>query len=269
MLWAGVAAVTLTMLATLAAVRARAANASGESATATAVQAASPAVAAVANGVAEKKDASSPPTQGYANDDPADDAIVGPPAPRDDCEAALKKEGVRFTAARIGVQRRGAIACGAEQVVVYLRSPAGIAYDPPALVTCTMALALSRFDAIAQEEAKRAFGKRITRIHHLGTYACREMKAYPGWVSEHSYANAIDLESFSLESGTSVSVLRNFDKADAPAKAESRFLRAVSRRAYDENVFSNVLTPFFDALHRNHFHVDLARYRTDGTRPAG
>jgi hypothetical protein len=28
-----------------------------------------------------------------------------------------------------------------------------------------------------------------------------------------------------------------------------------------------VLTPFFDDLHRNHFHLDLARYRNDGTRP--
>jgi hypothetical protein len=41
----------------------------------------------------------------------------------------------------------------------------------------------------------------------------------------------------------------------------------VSQRAYDEEVFSHVLTPFFNAAHRNHFHLDLARYRGDGTRP--
>jgi hypothetical protein len=31
-------------------------------------------------------------------------------------------------------------------------------------------------------------------------------------------------------------------------------------------VFSVVLTPYWDALHRDHFHLDLARYRVDGTR---
>ncbi|WP_394837555.1 extensin family protein [Pendulispora rubella] len=203
---------------------------------------------------------------GFANADPADDMIVGPPVPRDDCEAALKAEGIRFSTARLGVQKRKTMTCGSEQVIVYHRSAAGIAYDPPAMLTCNMALALSRLDAVVQEEAKRAFGKRIVRIHQLGTFACREMKAYPGWVSEHSYANAIDLETFTLEDGKVISVLRHFDKADAPAKAEGRFLRQISQRAYDENLFSNVLTPFFDALHRNHFHIDLGRYRTDGTR---
>lgn len=44
-------------------------------------------------------------------------------------------------------------------------------------------------------------------------------------------------------------------------------LRLVSRRANDEDVFSHVLTPFFDAHHKNHFHRDLSRYRADGTRP--
>jgi hypothetical protein len=44
------------------------------------------------------------------------------------------------------------------------------------------------------------------------------------------------------------------------------FLRSLARRLYDEDVFSVVLTPFFDALHRDHFHLDLARYRLDGTR---
>jgi hypothetical protein len=32
-------------------------------------------------------------------------------------------------------------------------------------------------------------------------------------------------------------------------------------------VFSNVLTPFWDAHHANHFHLDLARYRVNGARP--
>jgi hypothetical protein len=105
------------------------------------------------------------------------------------------------------------------------------------------------------------------RIDQLGTYNCREMAAYPGWVSEHSYANAIDIGSFALKNGKSIEVLRDFDVGDAPpAKPAASFLRAVSRRANDEDVFSHVLTPFFDAHHKNHIHLDLARFRADGTR---
>jgi hypothetical protein len=93
------------------------------------------------------------------------------------------------------------------------------------------------------------------------------MAAYRGWVSEHAYANAIDVESFILASGRRVSVLGGFERGEPTHTRAGSFLRAVSRRAYDEAIFSNVLTPFFDDLHRNHFHLDLARYRNDGTRP--
>ena len=90
------------------------------------------------------------------------------------------------------------------------------------------------------------------------------MAAYPGWVSEHSYANAIDLTDFVLEDGRTIDVLKHFAPKLAVAKTgEGTFLRVIARRAYDDDVFSSVLTPFFDKLHANHFHVDLARYRSD------
>ncbi len=208
-----------------------------------------------------------PPPPSYANEDPDDDLIVAPPDVRPGCEDERRAGGVKFTAAKLPLQKHKFYTCGAEQVVVYQRGPAGISYEPAPLVTCTLALALSRFDTIAQEEAARTLGKRITRAHHLGTFACREMAAYPGWVSEHSYANAIDMQEWVLENGKTVSVVKHFDRTESPAKPEGRFLRALSRRAFDEGTFSAVLTPFFDSLHHNHFHLDLGRFRTDGTRP--
>ncbi len=108
----------------------------------------------------------------------------------------------------------------------------------------------------------------MARIGQLGTYSCRVVEAYPGTISEHSYANAIDLARFTLTSGVTVSVAADCDKGEgAPRRPAGSFLRAVSQRAYDEDVFSHVLTPFFDASHRDHFHLDLARFRGDGTRP--
>jgi hypothetical protein len=208
----------------------------------------------------------------YANDDPADDLVVAPPEPRADCHDALTKAGIKFADANIPVHHEGKkgkpqLTCGAEQVVVFRGGPAGIAFEPTPVVTCSMALALARFQTVVQEEATRTFGERVVRITQLGTYSCREMAAYRGWVSEHSYANAIDVETFVLKSGKRVSVLQGFERGDTTRTRAGAFLRTVSRRAYDEELFSNVLTPFFDELHRNHFHLDLARYRNDGTRP--
>lgn len=206
----------------------------------------------------------------YANLDPEDDYVVGPPEPYTACEAELTALGVKFRAARLPVHvpKKSKIACGAPQVVTYVRGPGKIAYNAAPVLTCTMALALASWERILQKEALAAFGTTVKRIDQLGTYNCREMAAYPGWVSEHSYANAIDIGRFVLDNGKSIEVLRDFDVGEAPpTKPAASFLRSVSRRAYDEDVFSHVLTPFFDSLHKNHFHLDLARFRNDGTRP--
>ncbi len=209
------------------------------------------------------------PPGAYANIDPYDDEIVGPPDALPDCEERLAEAGIVSRAGRLAVHtEHRTLLCGAPQVVTYLRGPGKIAYEPPPLLTCSMALALGSFERIVQEEAERAFHSPVVKIVQLGTYSCREIAAYPGWVSEHSYANAIDVSRFVLKNGKTVEVTRDFDTGDEPpAKRPGAFLRLVSRRAYDEEVFSHVLTPFFNAQHRNHFHLDLARYRGDGTRP--
>lgn len=207
----------------------------------------------------------------YANLDPADDYVLGPPEPYADCEAELAQSGVKFHAASIPVHiaaPKAKFMCGAPQVVTYLRGPGKIAYNATPVVTCTMALALASFERILQKEAVAIFGSPVARIDQLGTYNCRMMTAYPTWVSEHSYANAIDIGSFTLANGKTVEVLRDFDVGEAqPTKPAAAFLRVITRRANDEDVFSHVLTPFFNAQHRNHFHLDLSRYRADGTRP--
>jgi hypothetical protein len=207
----------------------------------------------------------------YANLDPDDDFIVGPPDAIEDCDAQLKAAGVTFRHATLPthVPKRSKVVCGSPQVVTYVKGPGGIAYNSPPLLTCGMALALASFERITQQEAKRIFRSQVAYVDHLGTYACRVIAAYPDWVSEHSYANAIDIARFVLKNGKTIDVLHDFDvRAGEPTRPAGAFLRAVSRRANDEDVFSHVLTPFFDAGHRNHFHVDLARFRSDGTRPA-
>jgi hypothetical protein len=204
---------------------------------------------------------------GRADTDPSNDFTVAPPELIVDCESRLEAAGIRYRAATLPARRaREGHACGAPQVVVY-RGPAnGVRWSSSPLVTCGMALALARFEGVLQEESGKYFGRRVARIEHLGTYACREMARYD-WVSEHSYANAIDLSVFVLDNGKKISVERHFGRpGDEPKTNEARFLRELARRLYDDGVFSVVVTEFFDKLHHNHFHLDMARYRVDGTR---
>ncbi len=203
-----------------------------------------------------------------ANTDPADDFVVGPPDLVPDCSGALERAGVTFRPAQLAVRTtKSGMVCGAPEVVAYVRGPGNIAYGAPLILTCRMALALATFERLVQEVAGTVYSSKVTRIDQMGTYSCREVAAFRGLVSEHSYANALDVQRFVLANGKSVEVLRDFEQADATHTPAGQFLRVVSRRAYDEDVFSVVLTPFFNADHRNHFHLDIARYRRDGTRP--
>jgi hypothetical protein len=135
-----------------------------------------------------------------------------------------------------------------------------------ARVSCAFGLRLARFEAIVQEEARAALGARVRTLVQLGTYNCRRMAAYPDLVSEHSFANAIDVARFELANGRVVVVERDWVPKDRPAATPAaRFLRRLTRRLYDEKIFSVVLTPSYDRHHRNHLHLDGAAYTVDGT----
>lgn len=196
------------------------------------------------------------------------DAFAPPPSVAD-CDERLTRAGVRFSPARIPVHASpdGSFLCGAPQIVRYRRGPGRIRYGSSPKLTCQMALAMARFEEILQEEAQRVLGRRVARIEHAGTYNCRAMAAYPGWVSEHSFANAIDIRAFVLTDGRRIVVREHYgDPLRRSPTPRARFLRTVAGRLFDEGVFSVVLTPAFDGLHRSHFHLDKAPYRVDGTK---
>ncbi len=159
--------------------------------------------------------------------------------------------------------------CGAHDAVVFQRGPSGMAIKPPALVTCRLALALVDLDALVQELAQRDLGSTVKAIHQGGTYNCRKMARFD-LVSEHSYGNAIDVRSFKLTDGRLVSVDEHFGKlVEPPQNERARFLRTLGEQAFDRGVVSVSLGPYWDALHKDHFHFDMARYRVDGSRPQG
>jgi hypothetical protein len=207
-------------------------------------------------------------TSVLADLDPDNDEVVAPPDLIEDCEGKLRALGVVFAPAELPVKERNAKrpTCGAPQAVVYKRGPSKIRYNSAPIVSCGMALGLARFEQVLNQEALRYLGQEVARIEHGGTYNCRRMARFD-LVSEHAYANAIDIRSVTLKNGRKLSVLTSFGKIDAaPKRPEAHFWRSVANRVFDEGAFSVVITPFFDALHKDHIHLDQARYRIDGSR---
>ncbi|MDD5309028.1 MAG: extensin family protein [Deltaproteobacteria bacterium] len=204
--------------------------------------------------------------KGLANLNPDDDEVVGPPEVIADCEPRLQAAGVTYRPAHLPIVRKQWFVCGSPQVVEYIEGPEHIRYRTHPLVTCQLALALAHFERVLNRSAKELLGAQVVSVTQGGTYSCRSMARFR-MVSEHSYANAIDLYAFGLSDARTLSVLEHFGAPkNAATTPEGRFLRTLAQRLFDENVFSVVVTRFFDELHRDHIHVDMAHYRTDGSR---
>ncbi|SDV50169.1 extensin-like domain-containing protein [Chitinasiproducens palmae] len=146
--------------------------------------------------------------------------------------------------------------CGLHDV--YRISRTGTALSSSFMATCELAAAYALFEHHGLQPAAQAvYGQPVRRVEHLGSYACRNINhAASGRRSEHAHANALDLSAFVLADGRRITVSGGWrDNGDA-----GRFLHQVFDAACE--YFHIVLGPEYNALHQNHFHVDMGRFRT-------
>ena len=132
-----------------------------------------------------------------------------------------------------------------------------VALSSSFLSSCPLAVAYALFDLHSLQPAAQAvFGQKVTQIDHLGSFACRNVyNRSEGRLSQHASANALDIAGFRLADGRRVSVLKDWnDEGD-----KGTFLRQVRDGACQQ--FNTVLGPDYNAAHRNHFHVDMGRWR--------
>lgn len=124
------------------------------------------------------------------------------------------------------------------------------------LASCPLAVAFALFERHSLQPAAQAvFGQAVTRVDHLGSFACRNVyNRAEGRLSQHASANALDIAGFRLADGRSISVLKDWSREGDKA----RFLRQVRDSACDD--FNVVLGPDYNAAHRNHFHLDMGRW---------
>ncbi|HEU0043869.1 extensin family protein [Sphingomonas sp.] len=166
------------------------------------------------------------------------------------CQALLRRAGVRFE--RMAARRDGP-SCGYDSAVRLAGGSRRIPLSPnePQL-SCPVAAAAAMWEwSVVQPAARRYLGTSVIGIDHLGSYNCRRIAGRDNW-SEHATANALDVAGFRLADGRRVSILADW-RGDGP---EATFLKQVRTGACD--LYATVLSPDYNAAHRDHLHLDQA-----------
>lgn len=127
-------------------------------------------------------------------------------------------------------------------------------YAPRAEVSCPVAIGLFLWERqVLQPAALKHFGRPVVRVETFGSYACRPIRGgREGRWSEHARANAIDIAGFRLSGGRRIGVAADWSEKGP----EAAFLRAVRDGACA--MFATVLSPDYNAAHRDHLHLDQA-----------
>lgn len=180
----------------------------------------------------------------------------------DEEQACLASRSVRQTRfVRLRSALGGPSVCGASRPFEMTAAGNGrVLMKPAALLRCPMVPQVERWVRNTVEPAAlRHFGSPVVEMRVAASYACRPINHRRGAkLSEHGYANALDVSRFTLANGRTITVKAGWN---GPA-AERRFLRDLHRGACE--TFTTVLGPRFDRNHHDHFHMDLARRGRDG-----
>lgn len=169
---------------------------------------------------------------------PSDTLVPG----GEQCLARLREQDVRFE--QLSAER------GVDTPIL-IRGPLGgvefWSYAGPMVVDCRMALALSR---VAPEFA--ALG--VTRVRFSGAYVYRTSKQ--GRLSLHAFGLAIDIHDVKVD-GEIFSVSKDFERGQSCAE-ELPLLNRLGCRLRSVGLFRELLTPDYDADHKDHIHLGLA-----------
>jgi len=123
----------------------------------------------------------------------------------------------------------------------------------PLETRCAIALRMAMWERHSVQPAARQFlGTSVTRINHIGSYNCRRLRTPDGpspRMSTHATANAIDISGFEMADGSRLRLFDDWGYGDSRAA----FLREVRDGACD--YFSLTLSPDYNRLHADHFHL--------------
>jgi hypothetical protein len=192
-----------------------------------------------------------------ARPEPPAEASAEEPAPPSACRLRLTAE---LAVAPSLPALVGPGECSVEDVVrleaVWLADQTRVAVAPPAILRCNFAEAIVHWVREDLAPVVRAFGGPLKSIDNYAAYDCRGRNRIIGAkLSEHGKANALDVRSVKLASG---SVIELTDPT-----VDKDFRERVRKSTCAR--FTTVLGPGSDGYHENHIHVDLAE-RAGGHR---
>lgn len=123
----------------------------------------------------------------------------------------------------------------------------------PITTNCALATGFADWATDIDAYSRAVHDKPLAALETGTSFVCRNRySAKDGFVSEHGFANAIDLSGFTLEGGEAISVKADWEAEDAPA---GKFLRQAHGAACGK--FTTVLGPEANAEHEDHLHLDL------------
>lgn len=133
----------------------------------------------------------------------------------------------------------------------------------PLPLSCPMALSLFMWQRHSlQPAAQRYFGERVASLQHFGSYACRNVNTGEGSGpgasaaprSRHATADAFDVAGFTLADGQRISVLHDWGGQGPKAQLLAEVHAGACR------YFNGVLGPGYNAVHRDHFHLETGGF---------
>ncbi|ODT70333.1 MAG: hypothetical protein ABS75_13085 [Pelagibacterium sp. SCN 63-23] len=128
-----------------------------------------------------------------------------------------------------------------------------IGFSSPVTTNCAMAGALADWVGEVDAYAGAALDSRIGTLQTGTSMMCRNRNgAADGFMSEHGFANALDVVGVTLVDGRSIAVEADWLPAAAP---EGKLLRQAHAAACGR--FTTVLGPEANAEHEDHLHLDL------------
>mgnify|MGYP000002592111 CR=1 FL=1 len=144
--------------------------------------------------------------------------------------------------------------CGIKDAV-RVKSVSGVALSQSAVLSCEAAEALNTWVAKSVKPTFRRRGP-VTELRVAAHYTCRTRNNQKGArISEHGRGKAIDISGFKMSDGEVITVLNGWKGGTTRPLLEKVWKQACGP-------FGTVLGPRSDRYHSDHFHLDVARYRS-------
>jgi hypothetical protein len=139
------------------------------------------------------------------------------------CQAIAAEVAAKFEA--LPPRREGACGTPAPVRLESIGADAPVRFVPAPVVTCDMLKGLARWiDRGLQPLAEQHLDSAVSEVRVISSYACRTRYGKPGArMSEHAFANALDIGGFTLADGRKITVLTDWGatKRDLVAAAET------------------------------------------------